>query len=68
MSQKQKSQRQRRRGSDSPMPMGGAGLIRFYQDASNGIKIGPITTLVLAVVLIVLVILMHNNVFDWLIG
>ena len=46
MSQKQKSQRQRQRGSDAPMPMGGAGLMRFYQDASNGFKIGPIVVVV----------------------
>ena len=30
-----------------PMPMGGAGLMRFYQDASNGFKIGPIVVVVL---------------------
>lgn len=43
--------------SNSPAPATGAGLIRFYQDQSNGIKISPITTLVLTGILIVVVIL-----------
>jgi len=42
------------------MPMGGAGLIRFYQDEAGGIRIGPIATVLLAAVLIVVVI------FAWL--
>ena len=48
------------------MPMGGAGLIRFYQDESTGIKVGPIATVLMSVLLIVLVVLAHNNVFSWL--
>jgi protein transport protein SEC61 subunit beta len=66
MSQKSKTKRQQRRSSDGSMPMGGAGLIRFYQDQSNGVKVSPVTVLVLAVLLIVVVILAHNSVFDWL--
>lgn len=61
-----RSSRSKRRSSETPMPSGGAGLIRFYQDASNGIKFSPVTTLVLAGVLIVVVILMHVGVFNWL--
>ena len=60
----QSSQRQKRRGSDSPMPQGGAGLIRFYQDQSNGIKVSPITVLVLSSLLIVIVLLAHQGLLD----
>ncbi|MHA1521223.1 MAG: preprotein translocase subunit Sec61beta [Promethearchaeota archaeon] len=66
MSGKKKSARAKRRSSDGQMPQGGAGLIRFYQDAANGIKISPITALVLAGVLIVVVILAGAGIFDWL--
>ncbi len=65
---KKKSKRARRRGADGPMPMGGAGLIRFFQDESTGLKVGPIATILLSVLLIVLVILAHNDVFKVIFG
>ena len=43
--------------SNSPAPASGAGLIRFYQDQSNGIKVTPVVTLFLTGLLIVVVIL-----------
>ncbi|MHA1731048.1 MAG: preprotein translocase subunit Sec61beta [Promethearchaeota archaeon] len=64
-SKKKQSRRSRRRSHDAPMPMGGAGLIRFFQDESTGIKVGPIATVLLSVLLIVVVILGHNKVFSW---
>ena len=63
-----KSARQKRRSSDSAMPSGGAGLIRFYQDQSNGIKVSAVTAVVFSVLLIVVVILGHIGVFNWLLG
>ncbi|OLS13458.1 MAG: hypothetical protein RBG13Loki_2912 [Promethearchaeota archaeon CR_4] len=60
---KKKSKRSSRRSSDGPMPMGGAGLIRFFQDESTGVKVGPIATLLLSVTLIIVVILAHLNVW-----
>ena len=63
-----KSARQKRRSSDTSMPSGGAGLIRFYQDQSNGIKVSAVTAVVFSVLLIVVVILGHVGVFDWLLG
>lgn len=66
MSQKSKSKREKRRDKSGPMPMGGAGLIRFYQDQSNGIKVSPITSIILSLILIALVIMAHNNILDWL--
>ncbi|MBY8989474.1 MAG: preprotein translocase subunit Sec61beta [Candidatus Lokiarchaeota archaeon] len=60
------SKRKKRRSGNAPMPMGGAGLMRFFEDSSIGIKVGPISTMILAVALILLVILAHLNVFNWL--
>ncbi len=68
MSSRKKSARQKRRSSDTAMPSGGAGLIRFYQDQSNGVKISAITAIVMSVILIVVVIIAHVGWFDWLLG
>jgi len=48
------------------MPLGGAGLMRFYEDSSIGVKVGPVTTALLAMGLIVIVILAHIGIFEWL--
>jgi preprotein translocase subunit Sec61beta len=48
------------------MPMGGAGLMRFFEDSSIGIKIGPISAVLLSTALIVLVILAHVGIFNWI--
>lgn len=60
------SRRKKRRSGTSPMPMGGAGLMRFFADSSIGIKIGPITTMLLSVSLIVIVILAWLGIFNWI--
>lgn len=65
---KKQSARTRRRKSDAPMPMGGAGLIRFFQDSSQGFKIGPIWTVALAIIMIVVVILGHVGFFGLIFG
>ena len=61
-----KSRRQKRRSHEGQMPAGGAGLIRFYQDQANGIKVSPILTLVLTGVLIVFVLLAGAGAFKWI--
>ncbi len=48
------------------MPLGGAGLMRFFEDSSIGIKVSPITTVFLAVGLITIVMLAWLRVFEWL--
>jgi preprotein translocase subunit Sec61beta len=48
------------------MPMGGAGLMRFFEDSSIGIKIGPISTILMATLLIGIVILAHLGILNWL--
>ena len=62
------SRRKKRRSGSTPMPMGGAGLMRFFQDSSIGIKVGPISTVLLALSLIIIVILAHFEIFTWLFG
>ena len=57
------SRRKKRRSGTAPMPMGGAGLMRFFEDSSIGIKVGPISTMILAVALILLVILTFSTGF-----
>jgi len=37
-------------------PMGGAGLIRFYQDESSRVKIGPVATMLFSGLLLLVVI------------
>lgn len=66
MSQRRQSRRKKRRSGSSPMPLGGAGLMRFFEDSSIGIKIGPISTILLAAMLIGIVILAHLEIFTWL--
>lgn len=60
------SRRKKRRSGSAPMPLAGAGLMRFFQDSSVGIKVGPISTLILSISLIIIVILAHAGVFSWL--
>jgi len=48
------------------MPSGGAGLMRFFEDSSIGIKVSPIATAIFAVALIGIVILAHLGIFTWL--
>jgi len=37
------------------MPVTGAGLIRFFQDETRGIKVGPVAVILLSLFLIILV-------------
>lgn len=41
----------------SPMPATGAGLMRFYEEDSPGIRVGPRTVVLLGIFLIITVIL-----------
>ncbi len=66
MSSGKQSRRKKRRSSTSPMPMGGAGLMRFFEDSSIGVKIGPMATLIFAISLVLIVIMANVGVFDWL--
>lgn len=65
-SRSSQSRRKKRRSGNAPMPLGGAGLMRFFEDSSIGIKVSPITTVFLAVGLITIVMLAWLRVFEWL--
>ena len=62
------SRRKKRRTGTAPMPLGGAGLMRFFEDSSIGLKVSPISTVVISVGLITVVFLAHLGVFNWFFG
>lgn len=41
------------------MPSGGAGLIRFFEDETPGIKVGPTLVLIFAAMLLIATIIAH---------
>jgi len=51
------SRRARRRRREAPMPAAGAGLLRFFEEETLGLKLKPEIVLVFAISLIVLCIL-----------
>ncbi len=63
---RKQSRRKQRRSSRSQMPAGGAGLMRFFEDSSIGIKIGPISTVLISVALILIVISAHLGWLEWI--
>jgi preprotein translocase subunit Sec61beta len=65
-SQRSQSRRKKRRSGNAPMPLGGAGLMRFFEDSSIGIKVSPITTVIIAVALILIVNFAWIGIFSWL--
>jgi preprotein translocase subunit Sec61beta len=65
-SQRSQSRRKKRRSGNAPMPLGGAGLMRFFEDSSIGIKVSPITTVIIAVALILIVNFAWLGIFSWL--
>ncbi|MFX0059286.1 MAG: preprotein translocase subunit Sec61beta [Candidatus Hodarchaeota archaeon] len=60
------SRRKKRRSSSSPMPMAGAGLMRFFEDSSIGVKLGPISAIIVSLALILIVVFAHLGIFEWL--
>ncbi|MFX0135636.1 MAG: preprotein translocase subunit Sec61beta [Candidatus Hodarchaeota archaeon] len=55
---KKPGRRQKRRSREGPMPFAGAGLIRFFQEESWGVKVGPYSVIIVTLLLIVGVIIM----------
>jgi preprotein translocase subunit Sec61beta len=53
-----KKKRKGKRG-EGPMPSGGAGLIRFFEDETPGIKVGPTVVVILASILMVATVIAH---------
>jgi preprotein translocase subunit Sec61beta len=44
---------------EGPMPSGGAGLIRFFEDETPGIKVGPTLVVILAGILLIATVIAH---------
>jgi preprotein translocase subunit Sec61beta len=59
MPKKRKKRRRSRSSGDGPMPSGGAGLIRFFEDETPGIKVGPTVVVVFAAVLLIATVISH---------
>jgi preprotein translocase subunit Sec61beta len=53
------TKKRRKKKGDGPMPSGGAGLIRFFEDETPGIKVGPTVVVVMSAIMIVATVLAH---------
>ena len=53
------TKKRRKKKGDGPMPSGGAGLIRFFEDETPGIKVGPTMVVILSAIMIVATVLAH---------
>jgi preprotein translocase subunit Sec61beta len=47
-----KTAKKRKKKGEGPMPSGGAGLIRFFEDETPGIKVGPMLVVIFAAILV----------------
>ena len=55
-----KTQKKRRKKKgEGPMPSGGAGLIRFFEDETPGIKVGPTLVVIFASMLVISLVIAH---------
>ncbi len=56
-----KTAKKRRKGKrgEGPMPSGGAGLIRFFEDETPGIKVGPTLVIILSSILLIATVIAH---------
>jgi preprotein translocase subunit Sec61beta len=53
------TKKRRKKKGDGPMPSGGAGLIRFFEDETPGIKVGPTMVVILSAIMIVATVIAH---------
>ncbi|MHA1905799.1 MAG: preprotein translocase subunit Sec61beta [Candidatus Thorarchaeota archaeon] len=53
------TKKRRKKKGEGPMPSGGAGLIRFFEDETPGIKVGPTMVVILSAIMIVATVLAH---------
>ncbi len=53
------AKKRRKKRGDGPMPSGGAGLIRFFEDETPGIKVGPTLVVILAGILLIATVVAH---------
>lgn len=53
------AKKRRKKRGEGPMPSGGAGLIRFFEDETPGIKVGPTLVIILSGMLIIATVIAH---------
>ena len=53
------AKKRRKKRGDGPMPSGGAGLIRFFEDETPSIKVGPTMVVILAGILLIATVIAH---------
>jgi preprotein translocase subunit Sec61beta len=53
------AKKKRKKRGEGPRPSGGAGLIRFFEDETPGIKVGPTMVVIFAAILVVAVVIAH---------
>ena len=53
------AKKKRKKKGDGPMPSGGAGLIRFFEDETPGIKVGPTMVVILSAILVIVTVVAH---------
>ncbi|MHA2141376.1 MAG: preprotein translocase subunit Sec61beta [Candidatus Thorarchaeota archaeon] len=61
------AKKRRKKRGEGPMPSGGAGLIRFFEDETPGIKVGPTMVVIFAALLLIATIISHiATEFGWI--
>ena len=53
------AKKRRKKRGEGPMPSGGAGLIRFFEDETPGIKVGPTMVVILAGIILIATVIAH---------
>ncbi|MFW9834368.1 MAG: preprotein translocase subunit Sec61beta [Candidatus Thorarchaeota archaeon] len=53
------AKKKRKKRGEGPMPSGGAGLIRFFEDETPGIKVGPTLVVIVAGLLVIATVIAH---------
>lgn len=55
------SGRQKKRKREAPMPAASAGLLRFFEEETSGIKLRPEIVIILAIALIAVSLIAHST-------
>ncbi len=55
------SGRQKKRKREAPMPAASAGLLRFFEEETSGIKLRPEIIIILAIALIAVSLIAHST-------
>jgi preprotein translocase subunit Sec61beta len=55
------SGRQKKRKREAPMPAASAGLLRFFEEETAGIKLRPEIIIILAIILIAVSLIAHST-------